>query len=343
MQQRLLGDHADLTGPVEGLRERLGRRVEIGVAPNEEPVVARELQDRLLAGAHALLPQTQPGGAVAEEHDVVDERAREPGVEDALGVAADDVQGARGGTVFGEDRQDDLAEEMHHPQRRRLGRLDDQRVAREQRHHPQRRIGARGVLRRVDADDAIGLAGEQDPALAILEGLRDLSERPVQALAGGRLEHPFDLPLRQTPRVALRHEHPDDLLGALEDARVHAVANLLAHGGGHAPQLPARPRRRLEGVEVVLILAKRAASRDERQILLPHLAAEFEGPFDLEGPAGVGDHRVGAHDVAPARAIAVFSAYVQGKRPHAAATGSRRLTFSGSSALDSNSPRWKRP
>ena len=123
VDEHALGRAADLAGAEEAAEDgTLGGSLEVGVGADDDGPVAARLDQRALepGRAHDLLGR----GVRADEADAVDVLVGDQALADRP-VAVDDVDDALGRPGVGHDLH-----EVRHRDRRPLGRLHDDRVAR---------------------------------------------------------------------------------------------------------------------------------------------------------------------------------------------------------------------
>ena len=250
MHDRVLRDHADLAGAVEALLERAPRRSEVGVPPDDEAVVAGQLEDRLLAVGDAALLRTR-GPSCCRRRTGCRRRAgsRTQSLQDRgrLPLITFSVPGGR--AVALQDRREHLAEDEHHAQRRGRGAPCTTSVLpASSASTPSAALERRRVLRRVDAHHAVGLADQLERAAVRLE--RRAIWVSYHRTVGS--SQPRSMPptshCASRARVALGHQDVDQLVRPLSQRGVEVdhdlAADLLREAAEDAGSRGARPRAR---------------------------------------------------------------------------------------------------
>src|SRR5207237_8139114 len=134
----------------------------------------------------------------------------------------------------------------------------------------------------------------------------ELGEHPVEWLGRGALDDPPELPLREPSRMALPDQDLDELLGALDDRVVIVLGHGAAHVQGHARELAARPRGRLERLGALAPLAPSAAAHDyfSRSLARIHLT-EAQRSLEVERAHRAAQQRRRLARVCPPRAFGI--------------------------------------
>ena len=277
--------HADLTLVEERPEGRcVDRVVEIGVGQDEHRVVATELEDDSLEMTAARLGEPASGRGRAREVQAADRGVLDELVTDRGRLARrmrDDVEDTGREPRLAED----LAPEQAADDRRKLGRLQHDRVA--ERNRRGERAGREDQCRvpRCDrGDDADRLADSHRQRSRMVGG-NDLTGREVTDRGGlpeetrheVRLEHPHP-----EARTRLRGEQRDDLVAtALENVRC-LEEDRLALGGQALRPRRERVGRRLDRARRILSCPGRHVGDDitgERVDVVKHPSAGSVTPF----------------------------------------------------------------